>query len=397
LKPLSNLLVLDFSKVLAGPLCTQSLGDLGADVIKVEAYPGGDDARAYPPFIGSDGTFFLSANRNKRSIALDLKTDAGRTIAHELARLADVVVESYGGGVAERLGVDYATLSENHAGLIYCSISGYGRTGPLGKAGGYDLMMQAFSGMMSITGEKGGGPTRSPFSPIDQTTGLHAYSGILAALLERGQTGKGCHVQVSLLDTSLSFLAYYFQAYWKNGTLPAKPGSAHDSICPYEAFPASDKHLILGVANDTLWLRFCEVAGLQHLANAPGFRTNAERVANYTATVAAVGAVIATRTCDEWIRILTELKIPCAPINSFLEVLNHPQTRATGMVIDYDHPSYGPMQSIAQPVLFDQQRNGPVLAPPGLGEHTLEILRKLGYSDTNIEHLLHDNVVFVNT
>ena len=392
MKPLADVRVLDFSKVLAGPLCTQSLGDLGAQIIKVESWPHGDDSRRYPPFDGDDGTFFLSCNRNKRSIVLDLKQPAGRDIAVQLARSADVIVESFGGGVAQRLGIDYESLSAGRTGLIYCSISGYGRAGPLGDSGGYDLMMQAFSGMMSITGEKGSGPTRSPFSPIDQTTGHHAYSGILAALLERARSGKGCHLQVSLLDTALSFLGYYFQAYWQTGVQPEKQGATHDSICPYEAFQASDKALLLGVGNDTLWKRFCEVAGLQHLAEAPGYRTNAERVANYAATVAAVRAVMLTRSCDEWIGILTSIKVPCAPINSFADVLAHAQTMATGMIGSTEHPLNGSMKTVCQPVVFDEQRNQPDMPPPVLGQHSREIMAELGLDQATIDALIKSSV-----
>ena len=224
IKPLAGIRVLDFSKVLAGPLCTQYLGDLGADIIKVEPCAVGDETRGWPPFHGDTAAFFLSVNRNKRSLAVDLKTETGREIAHKLARAADVVLESYGTGVVERLGIDFATIKRERNDLIYCSISGFGRTGPLKGNLGYDVILQAFSGIMSMTGEIGGGPVRSPFSPIDQATGLHALTGIMAAILERNRTGKGCYLEVSLFETAVAFLGYNLQTYWESGRCPRSPG-----------------------------------------------------------------------------------------------------------------------------------------------------------------------------
>jgi crotonobetainyl-CoA:carnitine CoA-transferase CaiB-like acyl-CoA transferase len=222
MKPLAGIRILDLTKVLAGPLCTQYLADLGAEVIKVEPCQIGDDTRRWPPFRDQTGAIFLSVNRNKRSLAVDLKTAEGQAIVHKLAAKADVVIESYGTGVADRLGIDYPTLHALNPRLIYCSISGFGRTGPLSHALGYDVILQAFSGIMGITGDEGGSPIRSPFSPIDQTTGLHAVSGIMAALIKRGQTGEGTQLEVSLFETAMSFLSYNFHVYWEKGVLPDK-------------------------------------------------------------------------------------------------------------------------------------------------------------------------------
>jgi crotonobetainyl-CoA:carnitine CoA-transferase CaiB-like acyl-CoA transferase len=394
MKPLAGVTVADFSKVLAGPLCAQYLGDMGADVIKVEAYTDGDDTRRWPPFRGDDGTVFLSANRNKRSIAVDLKSAAGREIARKLVQRADVVVESFGPGVPKRLGIDYDTLRADHPRLVYCSISGFGRRGPMEHGKGYDVILQAFSGMMSVTGEPDGPPSRSPFSPVDQATGFHAVTGILAALLNREKTGQGALIETSLFDTAIGFLGYFFQSYWEKGTQPAKCGSGHESLCPYQAFQASDKFVLLGVANDVLWRKFCELAGLSAIADDPRFRTNADRVANRAATVGMVQAVMVTRTADEWVRRLSEVGIPASPINSFADVTEHPHTAASGMVIELPHERYGTLKTVAQPIVFDGKRNQPSRPPPTHGEHTTSILRDLGYSDDAIARLRTEKAVF---
>jgi crotonobetainyl-CoA:carnitine CoA-transferase CaiB-like acyl-CoA transferase len=395
LKPLTGVRVLDFSKVLAGPLCAQYLGDLGADVVKVEPCEGGDDTRAWPPFRGDTGAVFLSVNRNKRSLAIDLKTDAGRDIARTLARTADVVIESYGTGVVERLGIDFASLKGDRDNLIYCSISGFGRTGPLKDNLGYDVVLQAFSGIMSLTGEKGGGPVRSPFSPIDQATGMHALSGILAALLERNRTGKGCYLEVSLFETAVAFLGYNFQTFWEKGTLPEKAGSGYESLCPYQAFDASDGLLLLGIANDNLWRRFCGAIDRKELATDPRFATNRARVANFAETVGIVQAIIATRARDHWVELLTKLKVPCAPINTLTDVLDHPHTGARGIIADYQHPELGALRTVMQPVVFDGAKRTVASPPPLHGKHSREILREIGYTAETIDGLAQAGTIVV--
>ena len=395
MKPLLGIKVVDFTKVLAGPLCAQYLGDFGADVIKIEPCKDGDDTRRWPPFRGDDGTVFLSANRNKRSLAIDLKSAAGKEIARRLARDADVVLESYGPGVAQRLGIDYETLCKDNPRLVYCSISGFGRQGAMKDGKGYDVILQAYSGMMSITGEPGGPPSRSPFSPVDQATGFHAVSGILAALLQRERTGEGARIETSLFDSALAFLAYFYQGYWEKGTQPVKCGSGHESLCPYQAFEAADKHLLLGVANDALWRKFCALAGLEGYVDDARFRTNADRVRHRAETVAIVQAAIATRTCDEWIRLLGEAGIPAAPINSFADLMAHPHTRDSGMVVEYAHPAYGTLKAMAQPIVFNGARNAPARVPPLHGEHTAEILGELGYSAAEIRRMQDDGAALV--
>ena len=393
MRPLEGIRILDLTKVLAGPLCTQYLGDLGAAVIKVEPTQIGDDTRRWPPFRVETGAIFLSVNRNKRSLAVDLKTPEGQAIVHKLAAQADVVIESYGTGVADRLGIDYPTLRALNPRLIYCSISGFGRTGPLSQSLGYDVILQAFSGIMGISGQEGGEPIRSPFSPIDQTTGLHAVSGIMAALIKRGQTNEGTQLEVSLFETAMSFLSYTFHVYWEKQVLPDKCGSGHESLVPYQAFEASDKPVLIGVANDNLWRRFCAAVGREDLASDPRFRTSPDRVANRSLCVGVVQDIVRTRTRDEWIALLNSLGVPCAPINTLAEALDHPHTAARGLILEYPHPVLGPIKTISQPIVFDNQPRHPGTPPPMLGQHSREVLLELGYPPSEIERLAGAGII----
>lgn len=389
--PLHGLRVLDLSKVLAGPLCAQYLGDMGAEVIKVEATGSGDETRSWPPFREAGdtrtGAIFLSANRNKRSVAVDLGQPQGRDVVYALAKRSDIVVSSFGPGIATKLKVDADTLRQLNPRLICCDISGYGSVGPMKRGKGYDVILQAFSGMLSITGERGGAPVRSPFSPVDQATGLHALAGILAALYARSSTGEGCTVEASLFDTATGFLAYFLQNFWERGTEPERPGSGHESLCPYQVFDASDKPLILGVANDALWHRFCAITGLEQVRDDPRFATNAARVQHRNETVALVGEVLRQRTRGQWLQQLDEAGIPCSPLHTLGELSDHPHTAESGMVLEYQHPVLGPLRTVAQPLRFDGQR-APLQRPaPMMGEHTREVLAEAGFSIDQIDAL----------
>ena len=393
-KPLDGIKVLDLSKVLAGPLCAQYLGDLGAEVIKVEAVGQGDETRGWPPFPAPGlGTVFLSANRNKRSIAINMKSDKGRKLVHELARSSDVAIESFGTGVAERLGIDAASLCALNDRLVHCSISGFGRTGPLKNSPGYDVILQAFAGIMSMTGDEGGGYIRSPISPIDQMTGVHAFSGILASLFAREKSGKGAAIQVSLFDTALGILGYNLQTFWERGTQPAKCGSSHESLCPYQAFEASDGPIMIGVANDNLWRKFCGVAGLNAIVDDPRFRTNAERVKHRAETLQHVQSVITTNTVAYWNEALNEVGIPCSPINTLAQLLDHPHTKADKLIMQYDHPAAGRLNCVGHPVTFVGEERSPGLPPPTLGQHTDDVLKEMGLSDASIAELRRDEII----
>ena len=391
--PLKDVRVLDLSKVLAGPLCAQYLGDMGAEVIKVETPGAGDETRGWPPFRETDqarvGAVFLSANRNKRSLTVDMTSEAGREVIERLVRWADVVITSFGPGVASKLGVDAATLQRLNPRVVCCEISGFGSVGPMKDGKGYDVILQSFTGMLAITGEPGGPSVRSPFSPVDQATGLHAMSGILAALYQREKTGQGCTVEASLFDSATGFLGYFLQSYWERGTEPEKPGSGHESLCPYQVFNTVDKPLILGVANDTLWRKFCQLAGLMDVVNDARFRTNADRVRHRAETVALVAARLSTRTRDEWLPALDAAGIPSAPLHSLGELSEHPHTCESGMKFDYDHPQLGRLQGIAQPLRFDGERTALRRPPPLHGQHSRDILHELGYPDEAIEQLIN--------
>ncbi len=396
--PLQGLKVLDLSKVIAGPMCAQYLGDMGAEVIKIEAIESGDDTRSMPPFATdhesrTTGTIFMSFNRNKQSVAVDMRSDAGREFILKLADRVDVVIESFGPGATKRLGIDSASLRARNPRLICCCISGFGSVGPMREGKGYDVILQAFSGMMMMTGTPGGEPVRSPFSPIDQATGLHALIGILALLNERNRTGIGGLVEASLFDTAAAFLAYPLQAFWARGTEPQRSASGHESLCPYQAFETGDKPIMLGVASDGLWRTFCRIAELDALADDPRFRTNALRVANRAETVAIVNTMLARRNRDEWLERLSAGGVPCAPIHTLSEFSDHPHTLESGMVHRSEDPRFGSLRTVAQPVRFDGLRTEMRQPPPDLGIHGRSVLKATGYSEIEISNLVAAGVV----
>ena len=386
-QPLANLRVLDFSKILAGPLCTQYLADLGAEVVKVEPLKG-DDTRGWPPFEGGVGAIFTAVNRNKRGIAVDLKQPAGLAIAHQLARQADIVVESFGPGAADRLGIGWKQLHALNPRLVYASVSGYGTQGPLKDGKGYDLIAQAFTGMLSLTGEPGGPPARSPFSPVDQATGLHAVIGIMGAMMQRERTGHGSKIETSLFDSAVGFLGYFLQNYWVRGTEPERPGSGHESLCPYQAFETADAPLILGIANDAFWQSFCELAGEPDLAANVKFASNGDRVANRAVLVPIVASILARRGRTEWLAGLAARSIPSSPVHTLRELSEHPHTEASGMII-HD----GSFKTVASPLRANGERPSLRLRPPALGEHTRTVLSELGFTADRIEALIADRTI----
>lgn len=393
MKPLAGIKVLDLSKVLAGPMCTQTLASLGADVIKVENCESGDESRLWAPRKVDTGAAFLAMNAGKRSIAVNLQATAGRAIMRDLAAEADVVVESFAPGVAAKLGVDRGALSGGRDRLIYCSISGFGQSGPMSPAPGYDAILQAYTGMMSLNGEDGGEAMRLPGSPIDLATGQYATQGILAALIERSRSGKGCHLDVSLFETAVKMLSASLQAYWISGVLPKRMGSGHPAICPYQVFQSSDRPILIAIANDKFWRLFCAIAGLQDYADDPRFRDNPARVKNFDDTIALVERAVIKRSAADWAAELMKAGIPAAPMNTLEDLLSDPHTVARGLLVSYDHPQFGPMKTVAEPILYDASPRSAGTAPPALGEHTMSILRELGYDAEKIAALEREAVI----
>jgi formyl-CoA transferase len=374
-------------------LCGQYLGELGADVVKVEPLGLGDDTRGWLPQDQGESATFLAVNHNKRGIALDLKSDAGRSIVHDLVRNADVVLQGFGGGTAAKLGVDYESLSALNPRLIYCEISGYGRNGLLGKEPGYDVMLQAFSGMISTMGEPGGEYARASFSPVDLGTAMHGLSGVLAGLIERGRTGKGVYVELSLMETALGFMSYMAQNYWRTGKDPERMGTAHSSMAPYQIFQAADGPLMIGAGNDAQWKRFCAIAGLEEWVDHPDFLTNALRVQNRQKTVDLVQKRIFTKTIAQWIELLRQAAIPCSPIHTLSQALAHPQVAARGLIVHSEHPMLGALQNIGLPIRFQNEDRNASRPPPMLGQHSEEILLDAGYSAEKIGQLKSDGVI----
>ena len=393
IQPLAGIKVVDLSKVLAGPLCGQYLGELGADVVKIEPVHSGDDTRAWIPQKEGESAVFLAINHNKRSLALDLKTAEGRAIVHDLVRDADVVLQGFAAGTAKRLEVDYATLKALNPRLIYCEISGYGREGPLGDEPGYDVMMQAFSGMISTMGERGGELARASFSPVDIGTAMHGLSGVLAAIIERGRTGQGVYVELSLLDTALGFMAYMGQSYWLGGVEPGPMGTGHPSMSPYQAFKAADGPVMIGAGNDSQWRRFCAVADLQAYVDHPDFDTNAKRVANIERTAALVQQRIEKKNVHEWLELLQAAGIPCAPVHTLSQALGHPQVAARGLLVKSQHPVLGALCNVGLPIRFQDCDRQARCAPPLLGQHSAQILTEAGYASHDIARLQAQGVI----
>lgn len=401
---LAGIRVLDMSRVLAGPWCGQTLADLGAEVIKLERPGSGDDTRAWgPPYLldaagaqTHESAYFLGANRGKKSVTLDIAKPAGQRVARTLAAQCDVLIENFKVDDLPRYGLAYEQLRADNPGLIYCSITGFGHSGPMRGVAGYDFIIQALGGLMSITGEAdarpGGGPQRVGVAVADIATGLYATVAILAALFHRSRTGEGQHIDMALLDAQVAMLANMNMNYLISGRAPQRMGNAHANIVPYQVFDAADGKLVLAIGNDSQFVKFCEATACTFHRD-ERFRKNADRVRNREALVPLIADVMRQRTIDDWVACLQPLGVPVGPINDLAEVFAHPQIKSRGLRLDLPHPLAGTVPSVANPIRMSATPPCYPAGPPTLGQHTREVLSAHGFSERELQELAAAGVI----
>ena len=392
--PLNEIKVLDLTRVLAGPYATMLLGDLGADVIKIEQPGTGDESRNFGPFKNGFSLYFMSVNRGKRSLTLNLKSERGQAVFKQLLAHTDVLVENFRPGTMKKLGLDYDTLKASHPSLIYAACSGFGQTGPYAEHGAYDMIIQGMGGIISITGEPDGPPVRVGTSISDITAALFTTIGILSALHHRNQTGNGQFVDVAMLDSLVAVLENAVVRYFATGEPPKPLGARHPAITPFEAFASADGHVIIALGNDTLWAKFCEHVNRSDLILDKRFQTNADRTENHSQLFPILSEIMSERTTDDWIDALGKIGVPCGPINAMDKVVNHPQVQAREMIARVAHQITGEVEVPGVPIKLSETP-GDVDAPaPSLGEHTTEILTGvLKMSPDEVEKLKQDGVV----
>lgn len=386
--------VLELSQIMAGPTCGMMLADMGADVIKVEKLPGGDDSRGYrEPSVHGVSAPFMMLNRNKRGMALNLKESAGRDVLLRMVRDADVLTENYRLGTMEKLGLGYDVLRQVNPGLIYCAVSGYGRTGPYCDKAGFDLIAQGFSGLMSVTGEPGRPPVKTGNPVADINAGLLSVSGILAAYVHKLRTGQGQLVETSLMEAAVQQTYWQAASYFATGQSPGPTGSAHLLTAPYQAFPTRDGWVNIGGANQVNWLRITDVLGHPEWRNDPRFETNSVRMAHLEALCTAMGRVLRTQSTDFWVSAFDNAGVPVGPVHTIGQALNHPQVLARDVVVTVDHPQAGPTRALGCPLHFSLTPTRIDRPAPVLGQHTRELLREYGYGDADIDQLVASQVV----
>ena len=399
---LSHVRVLDLSRVLAGPWASQALADLGAEVIKVERPGTGDETRGWgPPWLrdahGHEtraSAYFASANRAKKSIAVDLARPEGQAIVRRLAQRADVLLENYKVGALARHGLGYEQLAAENPRIVYCSITGFGQSGPYRGRAGYDLLIQGMGGLMSITGEADGEPVKVGVAVTDVLTGMYAATAVLAALVHRDRSGRGQHIDLALLDVQIAMLANQAQSYLVTGRAPGRLGNAHPSIVPYQAFATSDGHIVLAIGNDGQFARFCEVAGRPELARDPRFATNASRVQHRGELVAALAPILAARGAADWVGALEAAGVPCGPINDLAQVFEDPHVRHRGVRVEVPDPRCGTVPVVASPIRLSETPVRYDTPPPALGQHTREVLVGiLGMDEAQVDALLERGVI----
>ena len=392
-QPLENIKVVDLTRTLAGPFCTQNLADMGADVVKIEEPNDGDETRKWPPIWNGESTQFLSFNRNKRSLSVNLKSDEGLAIVKKLAAGADIMIESFRAGTLARFGLGYDDIRAVNPDIIYCTISGYGRTGPMASKPGYDLIIQAYSGLMHLTGEPDGAPQRVGFSLVDLFTGMLAFGSIVTALYHRDKTGEGQLIDAALLDGQVAAMSYHATGYIGTGVEPHRLGSGHPSLVPYQSFPASDGYFILGVANPNLWERFCHAIGHPELKDDPKFATNPDRVAHRAEMIDLLNGVFATNTVAHWVKVIDDAGVPVGPINKTSDVVADAQVKARDMFLPIDHPNVPDLRVPNSPIKLQATPARLRRPPPLLGQHNDEVLAELGYAAADIAVLKNAGVI----
>lgn len=386
--PLEGLKVLDVSQIMAGPYCTMVLADLGAEVTKIEKINGGDDSRQMGPFVNGESTCFFQINRNKKSVALNLKSEEGKEVFYKLAKEADVVVENFRPGVTKSLKIDYETLKELNSGIIYCSISGYGQTGPYSQKGGFDLVAQGMTGLMSMTGEKGGRPMKSGIAVYDIGAGITAAYSILAAYIHKMKTGEGQLVDIALTEIGLPWFAWEAGAYFGQGTIPEATGARHRVSAPYQAVQTKDGYMMLGCANQRTWEKFAgEVVGKKEWIDNPRYKTNLLRHQNVEELERDIESILMTKEKSYWIEACEKAGVPAGPINNFAEALEDPHYQARDMIQEVEHPVIGKMKMIGIPTKFSKSPGAIKSPAPLLGENTDDVLRELGYDEASISEL----------
>ncbi|WP_223593845.1 CaiB/BaiF CoA transferase family protein [Neobacillus bataviensis] len=391
---LEGVKVLDLTRVLAGPYCTMILADLGADVIKVEGPAGSDETRSWgPPFQNGVSAYYLCANRNKRSLTVNLKTEEGREIIRTLAKDADVLIHNFKTGSMEKWLLDYDTLQKMNPRLVYCSITGFGETGPFRHLPGYDYIIQGMSGLMSITGSEESGPIKIGVAMVDILTGLYSAISIEAALFEREKSGQGQKIDMALMDTAVSSLANVASNYLISGKVPQRLGNDHPNIVPYSLFKALDGEMIIAVGNNRQFTTLCEVVGNKELAEDEKFSTNEARVKNRAELTRILENLLHAKTVNEWLELFSEKNIPCGPIHSMDQVFEHPQILAREMVVGVDHPEAGPVNLVGSPIKLSRTKVNIERHPPIAGEHNNEILQQAGFSEEEITRLKENKII----
>ena len=395
MKPLDGIRIVDLSRILAGPYCSMLLGDMGAEIIKIESPDHGDDTRGWgPPFIDGESAYFLSINRNKKSLTLNLKAGQGKDILTRLIGLSDVLIENFRPGTLGRLGFGYEQVRAMNPRMVYASISGFGQTGPLAGRPGYDLIAQGEGGIMSVTGFPDGPPTKAGTPIADIAAGIFAAQGILLALYARERTGRGQLVDVSMLDGQVALLTFQAGIYFATGESPGRMGNQHPTIVPYETFRSKDGYINLAIGNTNLWRTFCKAIAREELSADPRFGTEASRVENRNALKPIMDAIVAERTTRQWLELLERAGVPAGSVNSVAEICEHPQIKAREMVVDVPHPTLGSVKVSGVPIKLSDTPGAVSTAPPLLGQHTAEILKGLlGYSLKEVEELRKAGVV----